>query len=143
MKLHLTLSMVCMVFLMSVPVTAMNMDHGKGGKTIHTSTVDNATLSYMLMDIRENMKAMGHDMGDTATHHLMVYVKGANLPEKGKAGFMITGPDGKTEKVMCMAMEGGYGADIRMKSHGAYTIKVKVAGDGKALKDEFTYTLNH
>lgn len=143
MKLRLTLGLVGVLFLLSLPVMAMNMDMDNPGETIHTSTVGNATLTYTLMDIRENMKAMGQDMADMATHHLMVNITGADAPAKGKAGYVITGPDGKTEKVMCMAMEGGYGADIHMGSKGTYTIKVKVTGDGKDLKDEFTYMLPH
>lgn len=133
------------VFMASAPSMAMDMDHGQGSDAIHTSTVDGATLTYKLIDMRENMKAMGHDMAnmDMATHHLMVYAKDAKGAVKGKAGFVITGPDGNTEKVMCMAMGDGFGADIKMKTPGNYTIKTKVSGNGKDLKDEFTYNLMH
>ena len=129
--------------LVSVPVFAMNMSHD--GKEIRTVTVDGATITYKLIDMRESMKKIGegHGAQTMATHHLMIYAKGPDGPVKGKAGYAVTGPDAKTEKVMCMAMNDGFGADIHMASQGAYTIKVKVAGQGKTLMDEFTYTLEH
>ena len=133
--------MILISMLITSPVFAMDMNHG--GDAIRTATVDGTTLTYQLIDMRESMKKMGHDhaMGDMATHHLMVYAKGPDGPVKGKAGFSITGPDGKTKNTMCMAMGDGFGADIHLTGQGTYTIKTKVAGQGKSLMDEFTYTL--
>lgn len=143
MKVRITLGLIWIILLAAVTTVAMDMDHGQGSDAIHTSTVDGATLTYKLIDMRENMKAMGHDMGDMATHHLMVYVTDANGPVKGKAGFVIDGPDGKTAKAMCMAMGDGFGADIKMNTQGTYTIKTKVSAQGKNIMDEFKYSMGH
>lgn len=129
--------------LSSFQVSAMDMHHN--GEAIRTATVDGVSLNYTLIDMRESMKKMGHDhaMGAMATHHLMVYAKGPDGPVKGKAGFLVTGPDGKKEQVMAMAMGDGFGADITLAGHGTFTIKAKIAGHGKTLMDEFSYTLKH
>lgn len=134
--------MVLAVLLVSASFSAPAMDMGHDGDAIHTSTVDGITMTYKLIDMRESMKKMGHSMGAMATHHLMVFAKGPDGPVMGKAGYVITDPDGKTEKAMCMAMGDGFGADIHMIQPGTYTVKTKVATEGgKTLMDEFTYTL--
>ncbi|MBU1171906.1 MAG: hypothetical protein KKD44_20320 [Proteobacteria bacterium] len=138
---HKLAILIATLFLFAAQAPAMDMSHD--GDAIHTGKVDGYTMDYRMMDMRENMKKMGHmeGMDMKATHHLMVTVKGPNGPVKGQAGYMVTGPDGKTQKAMCMAMGDGFGADISMMNPGTYTIKTKVTADGKNLTDEFTYDL--
>ncbi|MDA3897086.1 MAG: hypothetical protein PF482_13175 [Desulfobacteraceae bacterium] len=111
------------------------------------SEVDGYQFEYEFIDMMKKMKGMpnmDHQMDQmTATHHLMLFIKNA----KGEAvaadmvGFLITGPDGKDQKVMTMVMGGGYGADIKLSEPGKYTVKTKaVIGDQKLI-DEFTYTV--
>lgn len=142
---HLILkNVLCLLAFCLCPFSIMAMDMHHDTENIHTSTVDGHTLTYQLMDMRENIKAMDHKAhmeSMTRTHHLMVFIKGPSGPVSGKTGFMVSGPDGKTEKVMCMAMGEGYGADVTMAKPGSYTIKTRVAAGDKVLKDSFTYDL--
>ena len=52
----------------------------------------------------------------------------------------MEGPDGATQKLMCMGMSGGFGSDVNLSNSGDYVIKTKVAADGKKLIDDFTYS---
>ena len=126
----------------------MDMDHsGHIGENIHNSVVDGYQFSYQLMDIRKKMAAMkeaGHmHEGMDATHHLMVYIKtpkGESI-EAAKVGYLVKGPDGSTQKKMCMGMSDGYGSDLTLANSGDYVIKTKAVANGKKLLDEFTYTV--
>jgi hypothetical protein len=120
------------------------------GKEIHKSSVDGYTLAYRLIDTKQKMEAMkgmkgmsmqNMDMSKMKSHHLMVYIAdpGGKEIEGGKVGFMVTGPDGKVQKVMAMGMESGMGADVDMKDKGKYEIKMKAVVGGKIVMDHFTY----
>ncbi|MDF1552614.1 MAG: hypothetical protein P1P84_06100 [Deferrisomatales bacterium] len=160
------------ILALAAPVLAMDhgkmgdMDHGKTGAMDHSkmgdmdhsehqgemireTTVDGYQLAYHLID---NMAAMakmddmkGHDMSKMKSNHLMLYIvdgSGKAVAE-GKVGYKVTGPDGKDQQTMAMAMRSGmsagFGADVDFKAKGTYTIKTKaVAGETK-LMDEFTY----
>jgi len=130
------------------------MDHGKmagmdhsqmKGEMIHQSTVDGYKVMYHLIDNMAEMAKMGdmkgHDMSQMKSNHLMVYIvdAGGKAVSKGKVGYMVTGPDGVEQKVMAMAMTGGFGADVDLKLKGAYTIKTKAIAGESQLVDEFTY----
>lgn len=138
---HKLAILLATLFLIAAQAPAMDMGHE--GEAIHTGTVQGYTMDYRMIDMRENMKAMGNmkGMDMNATHHLMVTIKGPKGPVKGQAGYMVTGPDGQTQKAMCMAMGDGFGADVHMMTPGSYTIKTKASVDGKTLMDEFTYEL--
>jgi hypothetical protein len=69
----------------------------------------------------------------------MANVKGLAIPKNSKVGFVVTGPDGKKEKVMAMKMGSGFGADVTMMKMGHYTVKVKYLFGEEKLMDEFTY----
>ena len=56
-------------------------------------------------------------------------------------GYLIKGPDGTEQKLMCMGMGGGYGSNLNMAATGDYEIKTKVLTNGKKLIDSFTYTV--
>ncbi|MFH0727422.1 MAG: hypothetical protein V2B19_13920 [Pseudomonadota bacterium] len=118
----------------------------RAGDNIHNATVDGFQLAYHLIDMRERMlamKAAGHKHA-MPTHHLMVYVNGADGKPvaSAKAGFMVTAPNGSDQKIMGMAMGvGGYGADIDLSAPGAYTLTSKIVAGDKTIKDNFTYTL--
>jgi hypothetical protein len=124
----------------------MAMDHSEhGGEIIHNSEVQGYKFSYRLIDIREKMAAMKGKMpeGMDATNHLMVYIKDSEgkTIEDAKVGYLVEGPDGSTQKLMCMGMGGGYGSDLKLTDSGAYVIKTKAVANGKKLVDEFTYTV--
>lgn len=125
------------------------------GKEIRTTQVNGYTLTYRLIDMKQKMEMMkgmkgmsmkGMDMSKMKSHHLMVFVKGADGKPvaDAKAGFKVEGPSGAqvpVQKVMCMAMSGGFGADVDFKAKGTYTIKAKVVAGDTKLVDEFTYTV--
>ncbi len=118
------------------------------GREIRTARVNGYTLTYRLIDMKQRMAMMkgmkGMDMAKMKSHHLMVFVTGLDgkAVTDAKVGFKIQGPAGAQvpeQRVMCMAMSGGFGADVELGAKGAYTVKAKiVAGDTK-LVDSFTY----
>jgi len=78
-----------------------------------------------------------------ATHHLMLFVHPpeGKIIEQPKVGFLVEGPKGKTQKVMAMAMSGGFGADLDLSEKGDYTIKSKAVFGEVKLIDGFEYTI--
>jgi hypothetical protein len=65
--------------------------------------------------------------------------KDGSAVQPQKAGFLVTGPDGKTQKIMAMTMGSGSGADIDFSQKGEYIIKVKAVVNGKNLIDSILY----
>ncbi|MBI5557025.1 MAG: hypothetical protein HY885_05260 [Deltaproteobacteria bacterium] len=125
------------------------MDHSaQMGEKINEATVEGYRLTYQLIDNLANLaaaqkagKAANIDLSKVKTHHLMLHITapdGAQVAN-GKVGFLVKGPDGVEQTVMTMAMSGGYGADIDLKTPGSYTIKSKSALGGKNLIDQFTF----
>jgi hypothetical protein len=116
------------------------------GKVIRETVVDGYHLSYHLIEMQAQMKGMegmSHNMQEMGTHHLMVYIKDAEGKsiDSAQTGYLIVAPDGAEQKVMTMAMGGGYGADINLSKPGTYTIKTKSVFGDKKLIDEFTYQI--
>ena len=125
-----------------------SMDHsGHTGENIHNSEKDSYRLAYHLIDMKAQMAAMkdhGHAKSMEnmdITHHLMVYITDAdgNNVTDAKVGYLVINPDGTKQKVMCMAMKGGFGADISLKQKGAYTIKTKAVSGDKRIMDTFRH----
>ena len=111
---------------------------GHAGKLIHSDTVDGYRLAYHLIDIRKHVK----DRKDIdVTHHLMVYITDpeGHALNKAKVGYLITGPNGEKQKRMTMGMGGGFGADVKFKEEGAYTVKTKIVVGKKRLLNQFAY----
>ena len=158
------------VFTLAAPAMAMDhgkmsggMDHSKmaaqetmdpgarKGQMIHQSSVDNYQLAYHNIDMKEHMESMKDmpgmapmkdmDMSQMKSHHLMVYVVGADgkAVTDAKVGYMVTGPQGDVAKTMAMAMIGGYGADVDFATKGTYEIKLKAVVGETQLLDKFTY----
>jgi len=126
----------------------MTMEHSEhSGDNIHNSVVEGYRFSYNLIDIREKMAAMkaaGHmHEGMDVTHHLMVYIENPEgvTVENADVGYLVKGPDGSTQKRMCMGMGGGYGSDVDFADSGDYIIKTKAVTNGEKLTDDFTYTV--
>ncbi len=118
------------------------MDHSKHmGEMIREATVDGYTFAYHLIDMKEKMKDMKNMPEMKATHHLMVYIMGPDGKdvENAKVGYLLENPDGSKQKLMCMGMSGGFGADADFKAKGVYTVNSKVKAGEKALTDKFTY----
>ncbi len=118
------------------------MDHSDHtGMLIHESSVDGHKLAYHLIDMKEKMKGMKNMPEMKDTHHLMLFIEDAHghKMEKGKVGYLVTGPGDSKQKLMCMGMKGGFGADVNLGAKGVYTIKAKVMAGDKKLQDEFTY----
>ena len=122
------------------------MDHpGHSGENIHNAVVDGYRFAYHLIDIREKMTAMkaaGHaHEGMDATHHLMTYIESPNgtKVETAQVGYFVEGPDGITQKLMCMEMGGGFGSDLNLGHSGDYLINTKVVAGGVTLVDGFSY----
>jgi hypothetical protein len=129
-----------------------NSAHGHGetrgpgmkGEKIHSSSVDGYQLTYELVDMRERMEDMPDMPEMPGTHHLMVYVEGPDgaPAENAKTGFLIQGPDGEKQTVMCVGMGGGYGADVKMDEKGAYSIKTKIVRGNDKVFDSFTHRVD-
>jgi hypothetical protein len=126
----------------------MAMGHSShSGDNIHDSVVEGHRFSYYLIDIREKMAAMkaaGHAYeGMDATHHLMVYIENPEgvAVENANVGYLVEGPDGSTQKRMCMGMGGGYGSDVNFADSGDYVIKTEATANREKLIDDFTYTV--
>ena len=114
-----------------VPAPAVAEEHpGTLGRQIHTSTVDDYRLDYILYDFPERK-----------TQHLMVSITGPDgaAVEQGKVGFLVAGPDGSEQKAMAMGMKGAYGADMDFGKKGIYTIKTKAVFGDKKMFDRFNY----
>jgi hypothetical protein len=137
-------AVVCILALALISGAVMADDSGRRGELIHTSTVDGYELAYHLIDMHgagAKMEAKDSLGGQKPTHHLMLYVSapGGQTVDQARTGFLIQGPDDTTQKVMAMAMSGGYGADISLQVSGEYTIKAKVVSGEKSLIDGFNY----
>ncbi len=130
---------------------AAPMTHGAPmGDKVHEATVDGHRFAYHVMDNQEAMAKMkdmpgmaahGHGAAQMKSHHLMLYLTGPDGKPltDAKLGYLVKGPDGKEQKTMTMAMEGGFGADVDFAAKGKYQIKTKAVAGGKTLVDEFSY----
>ncbi len=127
---------------MDMPV---DMDHSAHNNmpAIRETMVDGYHLVYKLIDMRKRMEGMENMPPMDNTHHLMVYIHSPNghMVVDARVGYLVTAPDGETQKAMAMAMAGGYGADINLEEKGAYTISVKALLDDADLRDRFKYEI--
>ncbi|SMC82700.1 hypothetical protein SAMN02746065_111107 [Desulfocicer vacuolatum DSM 3385] len=124
----------------------MNSEGGKtshGGDTIHSSMVDGYHFTYKLIDMAAKMKGMKDMPEMKATHHLMLFVKshGGQIMKTATVGFLIENPDGTLQKMMGMAMAGGYGADVEFSQAGSYTVKMKALVEKDKVMDQFEYEI--
>ena len=120
-----------MASVFSVVSPAVAEDHPDSpGVLIHTSTVDGYGFGYSLYNFPERK-----------TQHLMVSTTDPDgkAVEKGKVGFLVTGPAGSKQKAMAMGMKGAYGADMDFSKKGVYIIKTKAVFGDKKLFDHFDY----
>jgi hypothetical protein len=123
--------LISMVSVFSVVSFVCGENHpDRPGIHIHESTVDGYRFDYVL-----------YHFPDRKTWHLMVSFtapEGAKV-EKGKAGFLVVGPDGSKQKAMAMGMKGAYGADMDFDEKGVYTVKTKAVFGDRKLFDRFKY----
>ena len=114
---------------------------GHSGKLIREVNVDGYALAYRLIDMREKIKGM---KGMSNTHHLMLYIKSphGHPEENATVGYLLQGPSGEKQKTMTMAMGGGFGADVAMKSKGGYTMKTKIVVADKKMMDKFVHHMH-
>jgi hypothetical protein len=96
----------------------------------------------LLMKGMEGMEMPGMDRSGKATHHLLLYLGGADGKSNpaAKVGFQITAPDGSVQTTLTMGMQGGYGADVAIATAGVYRVRMKVEIGAVVFADEFTYT---
>ena len=140
-----TLTIALIIVLAPLGFTADHQhkkgDHEMSNPAIPESAVDGFGFTYELIDTAAKMKDMANKPEMKNTHHLMVFVKDAHghPVKQAKVGFMIQGPDKAKQKKMCMAMGGGFGADINFKAKGVYTVMVKVVAGDKNLMDKFEH----
>jgi hypothetical protein len=122
------------------------------GAMIRQTKVEGFFLHYHLLDWKERnllMKGMegmdmpGVDRSGKATHHLLLYLRGADGKSNplAKVGFQIIAPDGSVQATLTMEMQGGYGADVVMPANGSYRIETKADLGEKTIGDEFTFVL--
>jgi len=122
------------------------------GTMIHQAKVEGYSLHYHLLSWKERnllMKGMegmampGVDLTGKATHHLLLYLQGADgkTVPSAKVGFKINAPDGSVQTTLTMEMQGGYGADVVMPAKGTYTVKMKAVLGEKTVVEEFVFAL--
>jgi hypothetical protein len=122
------------------------------GAMIRQTKVEGFSLHYHLLSWKERnllMKGMegmdlpGVDRSGKATHHLLLYLRGADGKSNppAKVGFQITAPNGSVQKTLTMEMQGAYGADVTMAVTGVYRVGMKAEIGAVVLADEFTYDL--
>lgn len=119
-------------------------DHG-GAKHIRHTIVDGYTLAYQLIDMKANAEKQGLTIPpEMKSHHLMIHIKddSGKVVSGAKVGFLVDNEGGQPQKVMAMAMGGGYGGDIDLEPGADYVIKAKVVAGDVKLMDEFEYSLN-
>jgi len=109
---------------------------GHEGNTIHSSDVEGYHMTYQLYELTAAE-------GAQPAHHLMVTItdQDGKPVENATVGYIVTGPDGKEQKLMTMGMGGGYGANLDLSLSGDYVIKTKVVAGDKKVIDSFTYTV--
>jgi hypothetical protein len=119
-------------------------DEGHQGEDIRQAEVDGYQFLYELIDVRAKMEGkQGVDLSKLKSHHLMVFITGPDGKPvtDAKVGYMLVGPDGSEQKVMAMAMAGGFGGDVDFKESGSYEITTKAVFGEKTLMDKFTYEM--
>ena len=152
MKHYKIAFIICLVFTigLALPLQAeekmdhSGMSHGShAGQLIRETMVEGYGLTYRLIDMQARMKDMADMPEMEATHHLMLFVHHPEEKsiEQPNVGFLVEGPNGKTQKVMAMAMSGGFGADLDLSEKGDYTIKSKAVFGEIKLIDGFEYTI--
>ncbi|TLN23651.1 hypothetical protein FDZ71_02600 [bacterium] len=150
-------AVVLTLSLFAVASSALAMDHGAmkmggaapKGVMIRDVKVDGYQMSYHLIDNAAEMAKsakgmeMDHSKMEMKSHHLMLYLadpKGVAVKD-ATVGYLTVSPAGDKAQAMAMAMEGGYGADVELKSKGKYTVKAKAVIGQKTLIDEFSYEI--
>ncbi|NOY69551.1 MAG: hypothetical protein GXP53_08690 [Deltaproteobacteria bacterium] len=125
----------------------MNMDknaHGNMnmmGTQIRTASVDGYEVAYHVMDMHAQMPDNPEMAG---TYHLMVSFKDSTGKPVTSAtvGYLVKGPDGKTQKAMAMTMGKSFGANLKLTEKGEYAITAKALIGDKKVIDRFTYALD-
>lgn len=115
------------------------MDHsGHSGDLLHESEVNGYKFTYHTIDMASKMAFMKGK--EHITHHMMVYITGPDgqTVTNAKVGYLIQGPE-RDQKLMCMGMGGGYGADVSFKEPGKYTVKTKAVAGDVTLMDAFEH----
>ncbi len=124
------------------PHTGHENHAAKQDENIRRALVDGYHFNYQLIDIRAKVADAKDMPAGMKSHHLMVYIKDtAGKALAGRTGYLITGPDNTTQKIMTMGMDGGYGADINLSSKGIYKIKTKIRAGSINLSDSFEYVV--
>ena len=162
---HFIYGLFIIVFLAGSAVALSNKpehdmdDHEKAsiariGDLIHESVVDGYMLAYHILDLRDP-KAEGMDKASMdrtfamtnenmdSPHHIMLYImdKNHNPILEGNVEFLIKDPEGKSQKIVGMYMDRGFGATADMENKGIYTIKTKAIIGDKKLLDKFEYEM--
>lgn len=129
----------------NTPQSADKIDEVKRlGVHIQTSNLDKVRFEYNLLEMKKAAVAkmeMDHSAGTLKSQHLMLFAadKMGKAISGAKVGYQVTGPDGKIQRAIAMAMTAGYGADVEMTAKGKYEVKTKLVKDDLQVVDTFTY----
>ncbi|HEY5998954.1 MAG TPA: hypothetical protein VI078_06565 [bacterium] len=149
MKKNLCCTLVLAAALgLAIASPAFATDLSRYGAEIRKAQVSGYTLTYTLigvpeMNVTSVMPMSSYDGGPNKSHHLMVFVTGAN----GRAvrdidvGYVVTRPSGVSDGYPAFVMDGGAGTDVDLAFRGAYTIQTKIALPETELVDSFVYDL--
>ena len=109
--------------------------HAHGDKNVVEK--DGYQVRFDFIDLKERMKDM--NMGemdmDGKTHHLMVFIVGADGKNvvDAKVKFKMFAPDKKESEAMAMKMGMGFGADINLGAKGKHGVAALIKMGDKSL----------
>lgn len=123
-------------------------DHsGHGSGAAHEEVVNGVKATFMVMSMKDHMKAMNMDLpkGMKETHHLAVEFKDAKSGKaltEGQVTAKVQNPDKTTQTKDLMGMQGHFGGDFDLSKKGKYGVMTKfVLKDGKTRSAKFWYTV--
>ncbi len=131
-------------------MSGMKMEeHGKMGDRIWAGKLGPWTAEARLMDMKAHMeKAMASGMKMegtmTQTHHVAIALTDPKTKKpvaEGKGTLTVVGPDKAEQKVEFMAMEGHFGADVKLDKKGKYTFKPQIESGSAKGAASFQYTV--
>ena len=98
-----------------------------------------------IMDMKAHLEASGMKAQGAMpnSHHIaFTLTDAAKKPvTEGKGTVTVTGPDKKEAKSGFMAMQGHFGADVKLPAPGKYTFKTEIESGGKKGSATFSYSL--
>lgn len=115
------------------------------GRPAHVEVVGGVRSTFVVTDMRKQMKGMELPRGMKDTHHIAVEFRDATSGRALIAGTVrvkVLGPAGKEQVRDLMGMHGHFGADFDLSRKGRYGIMCKfLLRDDRTRQAKFWYTV--